>query len=126
MSLGRTSGSGSVLIYLKTLLNAQSLRGVPLNLGSKKEQTRYISSSNFSYPWFITLMQWFLNAGLNELGSFFSVAASLAKLRKQSESVAVFDSRRTPPTYNKGHRKKLAFTNKFYLTFFLNSIGWAR
>ena len=30
---------------------------------------------------------------------------------------------RTPPTYNKGHRKKLAFTNRFYLTFFLNSIG---
>ena len=30
---------------------------------------------------------------------------------------------RTPPTYNKGHRKKLALTNRFYLTFFLNSIG---
>ena len=30
---------------------------------------------------------------------------------------------RTSPTYNKGHRKKLAFTNRFYLTFFLNSIG---
>ena len=25
--------------------------------------------------------------------------------------------------YQKGHRKKLALTNKFYLTFFLNSIG---
>src|SRR6202044_554354 len=24
--------------------------------------------------------------------------------------------------YNKGYRKKLAFTNRFYLTFFLNSI----
>ena len=30
---------------------------------------------------------------------------------------------RTSPTYNKGHRKKLAFTNRFYLTFFLNFIG---
>ena len=29
----------------------------------------------------------------------------------------------SPPTYNKGHRKKLALTNRFYLTFFLNSIG---
>ena len=27
------------------------------------------------------------------------------------------------PIYNKGHRKKLAFTNRFYLTFFLNFIG---
>ena len=31
--------------------------------------------------------------------------------------------RQDPPTYNKGHRKKLALTNRFYLTFFLNSIG---
>ncbi|PKB91908.1 hypothetical protein RhiirA5_447009 [Rhizophagus irregularis] len=30
---------------------------------------------------------------------------------------------RNPLTYNKGHHRKLAFTNSFYLTFFLNSIG---
>ena len=34
-----------------------------------------------------------------------------------------FARNRISPTYNKGHRKKLAFTNRFYLTFFLNSIG---
>jgi len=30
---------------------------------------------------------------------------------------------RTPLTYKIGHSKKLAFTNRFYLRKFLNSIG---
>ena len=32
-------------------------------------------------------------------------------------------SARTPLTYKIGHSKKLAFTNRFYLRKFLNSIG---
>jgi hypothetical protein len=58
---------------------------------------------------------------MKELASQMSVLTwNLQNMAMQFKDVR---GARTSPTYNKGHRKKLAFTNRFYLTFFLNSIG---
>ena len=57
------------------------------------------------------------------MSNYSSLSRVLSPFRVQTKIEENIRSNRTPPTYNKGHRKKLALTNRFYLTFFLNSIG---